>query len=152
MRHDLDTPGASNNPSRFLDCWLPIVLQCYLGTTYSEQTQGRNVDLLFENEVSNSKRGRSNIWRSAFSQGMLSSGTGFKRKPHVGSGRRTKGVIPIAGGGEPSRRGHNQSNKSRDRTWPHLEGQDCRVPQTKPRCLCLDSQRYAGDRQWSDRA
>ena len=55
------------------------------------------------------------MWRSALSQGMLSSDTGFKRKPYVGSGRRTKGVILKAGGVEPSRRGHNQSNKSGDR-------------------------------------
>ena len=74
--------------------------------TYSEQTQGCNVDLLFENEVSNSKQGRSDMWRSAFGQGMLSSSTGFKRKPHMGGGRRTKGVILRVEGGESSRRGH----------------------------------------------
>ena len=87
------------------------------------------------------------MWRSTFSQGMLSSGIGFKRKPHAGSGRRTKGVIPKAGGGESSKRGHDQSNKSGDRTWPRLKGQDCEVPLLKLGCLCLDSRRYAEDRQ-----
>ena len=32
------------------------------------------------------------MWRLAFGQGMLSSGIGFNRKPHVGGGRKPRGL------------------------------------------------------------
>ena len=120
--------------------------------TYIESTQGCNLNLLPQGEVSNPSRDRGNTWGSTIGSKVLPSSVSLQRKSCLGGGRRAKEARLRARRCVPSGQRRWQAHKSWGRTWLKPKGKDCRVPEAEFEYLCLDLWRYVKYRQWSNRA